>query len=74
MEVQTNKEYAPHQLEMFHVLKQSDLMRILQVSRTTLYRMRQNPNFPRQLTSGKHMLGWDSAEFYSWLALQRRAR
>jgi predicted DNA-binding transcriptional regulator AlpA len=49
------------------LLKQKDLMQAMGVSRTTLYRLRQSPNFPSQKSYNGRSLGWDSKEFFSWL-------
>lgn len=49
------------------LLKQKDLMQAMGVSRTTLYRLRQSPNFPSQKSCNGRSLGWDSNEFFSWL-------
>lgn len=73
MDMQSNTQ-SHQQLQPFQILKQDDLMRILQVSRTTLYRMRQSSDFPNQKVAGGRAIGWDPLEFMSWLNNSHEAR
>jgi predicted DNA-binding transcriptional regulator AlpA len=73
MDMQSNTQHH-QQLEPFQILKQEDLMRILQVSRTTLYRMRQQPGFPRQKSVTGRGIGWEPEEFFKWLDKLESAR
>jgi len=56
------------------ILKQKDLMHLLGGSRTTLYRLRQHPDFPVQKMINGIPLGWDAAKFYEWLNSACNAR
>ncbi|WP_100637088.1 helix-turn-helix transcriptional regulator [Marinomonas sp. ef1] len=50
------------------LLRTHDLMNMLRVSRATLWRIRQNKNFPKTIYFGSSTPYWRSQDINNWLA------
>lgn len=55
------------------LLSISDLMELMQASRSTMLRVRRDPTFPAPVVLGTQLQRWRRVDVQRWLSLQRRA-
>lgn len=54
-------------------LSRLDIVRITKLSKSTLYRLECNGNFPKRRRLSARLVGWLSTEVYSWIASRKFA-
>lgn len=55
------------------ILRLPEILRVLKVSKTTLYRWCATGNFPRPLQLSSNIVGWRESEVREWLESRRPA-
>ena len=54
------------------IWKQKQICHVLKISRTTLWRFRQNPSFPSAIKLGPRSIGWRAVDIVNWIESQPR--
>lgn len=54
------------------ILRSPEVREITGLSKTTLWRMEKENNFPRRVQFGKSSVGWNSMEVQQWVRLRGR--
>ena len=55
------------------ILRVADLVALLNVSRTTIWRQRQEGEFPQPIRLSANAIGWPAHVIYEWLAERPKA-
>lgn len=56
------------------ILRLPEVLRIVGLSRSTVYRLAANGDFPQPIRLGRRSTGWRLSELTEWLATRGRAR
>lgn len=56
------------------VMRLPEVLAVLGVSRTTLYRWTQDGTFPRPITLGPRLVGWPASEVEDWVKNRQKDR
>ena len=55
------------------ILRVADLQALLNLSRTTIWRLRQAGEFPQPIRLSANAVGWPAHDIYEWLAKRPKA-
>ena len=55
------------------ILRVADLQALLNISRTTIWRLRQAGKFPQPIRLSANTVGWHAHDIYQWLAERPQA-
>jgi len=65
----------PYQEKIFpKVLRLPEVLEVTQLSRSTIYSLMANDDFPKHISLGARAVAWIEAEVYQWLELRIASR
>lgn len=62
--ISPNSYNQPFQVTLLTIL---DIINILNISRSTYYRLKEQPNFPKPINLGARTVRYNSTEIFQWI-------